>query len=125
MANFILKNKNKVKGWTKEPANFLLMRMLVHFKSSKGQHSWLEIVPGEASLLIWIFHSLSAHIVKTQSQRKFLVRLMAIDPKYCCPIYSVTPPLVHFKWLRIYFLRNNYDVMHCEWCKKSCEFMCK
>ena len=24
LANFILKNKNKVKGWTKEPANILL-----------------------------------------------------------------------------------------------------
>ena len=46
LANFILKNKNKVKGWTKEPANFLLKRMLVN---SKGQHSWLEMVPDEAS----------------------------------------------------------------------------
>ena len=46
LANFILKNKNKVKGWTKEPVNFLLKRMLVN---SKGQHSWLEMVPDEAS----------------------------------------------------------------------------
>lgn len=46
LANFILKNKNKVKGWTKEPANFLLKRMLVN---SKGQHSWLKMVPNETS----------------------------------------------------------------------------
>lgn len=72
LANFILKNKNKVKGWIKEPANFLLKRMLVN---SKGQHSWLEMVPDEASFTNLDLSFFSQLITKTQLLKKIYCTL--------------------------------------------------
>ena len=44
-----------MKGWSKEPANFILKRMLEHLAPPwDSAVSQLEIMPDEASFWIWI-----------------------------------------------------------------------